>query len=427
MNYREARSFIQNIQSGARIKPGLDMIRKLLQHMGNPQDCLCYIHIAGTNGKGSVGSFISESLEKAGYRVGRYVSPAIFGECENICRMAGAHTVFLSEEEFAEIICEMVPFLDAAKRQGDPVPTVFEIETAVAFAAFYRWNCDVVVLEAGMGGRLDATNVVRNVCCSVITPVSMDHMKFLGNTVEDIAMEKAGIIKNGVPVVTCQHDAGAEQCIRMVCGERKAEFHKVDMENIRILETSLAGSRFDYGGFQSVEIALAGTYQVENACLALECLRVLKNRFPVKDIHAGLLETQWPGRFQVIPGEPPAVLDGAHNPDGIRALLESVTELFPTEKKIGIMGVFADKDYPEMCRRLAAVFEKVYTVRPPSNRGLEAETLAMELAGCGILSRGCRSLGQAVSLAKAEWEKEHILICVFGSLSLLPEASRLIC
>lgn len=426
MDYKQAKNYIQGIQSGAKIKPGLEVTAELLKRLGNPQDQLRFVHIAGTNGKGSTASFISSVLAEAGWKVGRYVSPAVCSELETIQWMQNRKTVYITEEEMADILSEVIEAVKGMRESGKGIPTEFETGTAAAFLAFVRWNIDIVVLETGMGGRLDSTNVVKKVDCTVITPVAMDHMKFLGNTLEEITREKAGIIKEHVPVVSCQRDGRAEEILSRVCEEKETELHTVEKEKIQIKQTSLEGSVFEYGEYGEMSIALPGLHQVENACLALECIGILKKKYPVsgEQVRTGLAATVWPGRFEVIRKKPLVVVDGAHNVDGMKCFLESVHRYFGTGKKIGIMGVFADKEHRAMAALLTGVFDKIYTVTPESERGLSAERLAEELEACQICAASCQSLKEAAEQAIQDSSGGEGAIFVFGSLSLIKEAYR---
>lgn len=434
MDYWQAKEYIQSISTGAKIRPGLDTTKRLLELLGDPQEKLQFIHIAGTNGKGSTASFISTALAYAGYKVGRYVSPAVFEEREKIRWMQGEKVVHISEEEFADIISNVQAAIHIMQEASEILPTEFEIETAAAFLAFAAWDCDVVVLETGMGGRLDSTNVVENVVCSVITPVAMDHMKFLGNTLEKITMEKAGIIKEQVPVVVCQKEQAVKECLQRTCGKKNTTMTEVCLDQICIRETDSEGSLFDYGPWLGIRIALAGTFQVENACLALECIGQLKGRYDIspQQLRQGFEHTLWQGRFEKISRDPVVVADGAHNPAAMYSFRKSVLSYYKKKKKIGIMGVFADKDFEKMAELAEGIFEKVYTITPPSRRGLSAEILAEALERRGVSAEPCDSIKEALGRAfkgdgRDNGESEAAkAVFVFGSLSILKEAYQLL-
>lgn len=425
MDYEEAKRYVKMIQQGAKMKLGLDTVQSLLEHLGNPHHHLSVIHVAGTNGKGSTAAFIEAVLAETGKSIGRFVSPAVFDERETI-RYRDAHTPtrYISKEEYARYMGQIRDAIDKMQEKGERTPTEFEIETAMAFLAFQDWKCDVVLLETGMGGRFDATNVISQPICVVITPIAMDHTKFLGDTIEQIAMEKAGIIKKGVPVVTCQEKEAVRECLQQVCHEKDAEIWFVEKDGIDIHSLGRDGIQFSYLNHRNVKIGMAGRYQVENACLALECLNRLKTWCHISDraVLHGMAKAAWQGRFQILDTDPVMVLDGAHNPNGMDAFCESAGAYFPYQKKIGIMGVFADKAYGEISRRAARVFDVVYTVTPPSERGLSAVELANCLNEDGVFSLPCETMAHALKYAREEAKNQDGVIFVVGSLSILKEA-----
>ncbi len=435
MTYREAVEYIRGMQTGAKVKPGLAVTRRLMEHLGNPQDRLSFIHVAGTNGKGSVAACLSSIYSGvkapadssdptgAGMRVGRFVSPAVFSEFEKIQYRQEGRTVFITEEELAVHLTKICLAVRRMKELGEGIPTEFEIDTAAAFLAFDSWGCDLVILETGMGGRLDSTNIVKTTVCAVITPVALDHMKFLGNTIREIAGEKAGIIKDGIPVAVCQHEPEAEAVFREVCEKRACRLALVDEGRLRIRSSNLKGSYFDYREHDGITIRMPGLYQVENACLALECTELLQTSYPVteEELRRGLERAVWRGRFEVLRADPPVVADGAHNPDGLERFLASVCKYFAGYQKIGIMGVFADKDYKTMGRMTEPVFDQVFTITPPSDRGLPAVVLAEQIRG----AVACGSIEEAAFLADRNRTDGRTAVFVFGSLSILRDACRI--
>lgn len=417
MIYKEAIEYVRRIRTGAKIKPGLEVTKKLMQLLGNPQAGLSFVHIAGTNGKGSTGAFISSIYAGAGQKVGRYVSPAVFSERESIQYQQGNEIIYITEEELAQHITKIRAAIEEMQKRGDGIPTEFEIETAAAFLAFAQWKCDLVVLETGMGGRLDATNIITTAACAVITPIAMDHMRYLGDTIKQIAFEKAGIIKERVPAVICQHDEKAADCLIQTCRERSCEWKVVSRDGIRVRESTLAGTCFDYKQYRNVWIQMSGLYQVENACLAIECVEMMKTSVNEEQIRRGLANAVWRGRFEVIQGNPYVVVDGAHNPDGMNHFLQSVNAYFEKQEKVAIMGVFADKDYAAMVRLFGDMFSHIYTVTPPSERALPADVLAHAIKEeTGQTAVPCGSLSKAMERAG---QHEGAAIFIFGSLSLL--------
>lgn len=421
MNYRETRQYIQAVQTGATIQPGLETISLLLSKIGNPQDRCSFIHLAGTNGKGSTGTFITNVLAQSGRKIGRYFSPALFSKNETIQWNQGEETHYITETEYETWYVRIGDAIRRMKEQGQPVSTDFEIETALAFLAFSEWNCDLVILETGMGGALDATNVVKNVKMNVITTIAMDHQKFLGDTIEEIAVQKAGIITNAAPVVTVQESPEALRVIQKRCEEKNAPFFVLDRKEIRVLSSEPGLTKFCYQG-ETYTIRMCGQYQVENACLALLALKVL-GPLPLEIVQKGMAEARWPGRFDYMKKEPVWIADGAHNPQGLESLLDSLWQLYPDKNWIGIMGVFADKDHRKMCRKLAenSRFQKIFTIRAPGPRGLAAEDLAEELASFGMESLACTSLAEAVEEIKEyqKLEKNKTIAVCFGSLSFM--------
>lgn len=417
MNYEEAVHYRDAIQKGEAIKPGLDIITKLLEYLGNPQDRLKFIHIAGTNGKGSTATFITAVLAKMGKNVGRFVSPVVFDDMEKIQYQTSENSVYMRPEEYAEQM-ERVQMILNTDWEVERVPTVFEIETAIAFCLFEKWNCDIVVLEVGMGGAEDSTNVVKNVLASVITPISLDHMEFLGDTLEQISSAKAGIIKESVPVFSYQPDNSALFQIQKKAVSCNSKLSLVEIEKIVIKKSTLQGTWFEYKNCKELFIPLCGEHQVYNACLAIECLLFLGASQDV--IRQGFEKVSWPGRFEVVKENPFLILDGAHNVAGIAALKKALEFYLNNRKIVGIMGVFEDKQYEEMVREIIPCFEKIYAIKAPTSRGLEKETLVQTIHKYGGLSEGCDSLEEAIEKAKME-EKP---IIIFGSLSIMREAKR---
>ena len=427
MNVIEARNYLEQAgRSG--INLGLSRMKKLLEYLDNPQDKLLFIHVAGTNGKGSVSSYITSVLAAGGKRVGRYVSPAVFCPEEFIQYEDNQGTHVIGDEIFVEVVTKVAAAAElmVKEKKESWMPTRFELETAMAFLAFLKWKCDVVVLEVGLGGREDATNVVENVLLSVITPVAMDHMAVLGDTIEKIAAEKAGIIKRGVPVVTMQDDERAEAVIKSEAEKMNCAFFSVDKKMCRVEQCGLDGSRFWYDGF--FETGMVGRYQIRNACLAITVCRHLPSLLKVTEeqIGTGIKKAIWRGRFEVVSRDPLVILDGAHNPAGARALRETIEELNLDKKKLhAIMGVFKDKAYEKMVGILVPLFYDVVTITPESQRGLEKEMLADVWRKNGCRNVGvAENVGEAVELAKKRSKKGEGIV-VFGSLSFMKDIGDL--
>lgn len=440
MNYEEAGNYLaERNKSG--INLGLERMRELCRRLGNPEKSLSFIHIAGTNGKGSTVAFLSSILAVSGHMVGRYVSPVVFQyeECIQYEDMKGSH--YIDKELLAKVVTEVAEAVESMERDGMEPPTVFEIETAMAFVAFRHWQCSIVLLEVGLGGREDATNVIDNVIASVITPISMDHRDVLGDTLEQIAGEKAGIIKKNGLVITSQPDEQAYSVIREEVRQCGARLHTVNPKEILILSAGLGGSVFSYGG-ENYRIDMPGRYQVENAVLALEvCDHLWENaekfpeiklEFTMEEKMVGLRNAAWRGRFEVICSQPLIVLDGAHNPAGARALAKSIEEILPQQKIHGVMGVFSDKDYETMVEILCPYFSDIVAITPPSPRGLAKEQLAdvwkkksreMSEQSGGIPLNGIETADNPMEALKKsiEFYEEGDAIVIFGSLSFFKE------
>lgn len=421
MTYEEARQFIQEAgRSG--MMPGLVRMRALLRHLGDPQEELSFIHIAGTNGKGSVAAYISSILAAGGHLVGRFVSPVVFEyeECIQYEDLEGMNHI--DKELLAQIVTETAAAVDQMRQEGEELPTVFEIETAMAFLAFVHWNCDIVVLEAGLGGKEDATNVVANVVASVITPVSLDHQAVLGTTIREIAAAKAGIIREHGVVVTCQEDPAALAVIREEARGKEAALYEVKKSDIKVLTADLEGSVFTYHDKQ-YRTFMAGLYQAQNAGLAIEVCRHLPEsfHFTEEERMQGIRKAAWRGRFERVCTSPLTIIDGAHNPAGAKAFRDTVEKLLCGRRLHGVMGVLRDKDYETMVEILAPLFEDVVTITPSGERGLDKEILA------GVWrKRGCKKVSAAdtvmAGLKKAMEEcGEEDAILIFGSLSFFKE------
>ncbi len=423
MTEKEVFEYMESLQ-GYGIVPGLDGIRELCRRLGDPQESLRFVHIAGTNGKGSVLAFVSTVLQRGGYRVGRYLSPTIFDYRERI-QVGGRPIVRGMLCRGMELVRECCLGM---QQDGFPHPTPFEVETALAFWYFQMKRCDIVVLEAGMGGSLDATNVISNTITSVITSVSRDHMKFLGDTLEEIAAQKAGIIKEGRPVVTLGQTQEVLEVLKRAAGERHAPFTVADAAGASHVRYGLDRQRFDYGGFKKLEISLAGQFQIENAALAVETLRVLGEQgYPVGEeaLRAGLWETAWPGRFTVLRKKPWFIADGAHNEDAAAKLSQAVEFYFTNRRIIYIMGVLRDKEYGKMIALTQKRAEHIITVTPPGPRALSAYELAREIAAVHPKVTAADSLEEAVEMSLLLAGEDGAVIA-FGSLSYLGRLTELV-
>lgn len=399
--------------------PGLDSVRRLLDMAGNPQNAAGFIHIAGTNGKGSVGTFISNILVKAGLRVGRFLSPAVTGPCEII----KFNNIDIPSDTLEKYIDLVKPLCEQITVKGYPHPTRFEVETAIAFMYFRDMCCDISVIECGMGGLLDATNVIENTLLSVITPIGMDHMGFLGNTIEEIAAAKAGIIKDNRPVLAYYDERYCD-----VIAE-KARIHNSPVfwthpDNCVLLDTDESGrTSFDYGGLVNIKPGMSGLYQAYNAAMAVDAVNVLRLKgydIADSDVYEGISNSSWFGRFQYLSHNPDFIIDGAHNPHAAKALTASLKNIYRDGKVIIIIGVFADKDYGGILQSLSLVAKEFITMSTPGNpRALSAKKLADYIKTYYDIPVACAdNIDDAVSKALAA-SCGRIPIVACGSLSHL--------
>jgi len=422
MTGREVEEFIEKCNRLGS-KPGLDTIYQLLERLDNPQDKLPVIHIAGTNGKGSVLAYMGQVLKEGGYRVGRYISPTISDYRERF-QINGRS---ISQKDLAEQIEKMKPLCDAMESEGFCHPTAFEMETALAFSYFVEKKCDVILLETGMGGTLDATNVVKKPLLCILASISMDHMEFLGDTLEKITAQKCGIIKEGVPVVSMVQQLEAQAVICKYCEEKKTTVSFLDKEKIKQIKYGLSKQSFSYDKVK-YEITLLGKHQIWNAALALCGLKQIAEKFPVseKNIQKGLQKTNWEGRFTILQKNPLFVIDGAHNADAAKKLMDSIDLYFTNRKIIYIMGMFKDKEYEKViditCRRASQI---ITVATPGNNRALPAYELAKAVSVVNPCVTAADSLEEAVEISYLFSDKETVIIA-FGSLSFLGQLSHIV-
>ena len=423
MTYEEAKLYIEKVSQTGSIL-GLENIQNLMQELGDVQEKLNIIHIAGTNGKGSTGAFIESVLMEAGYRVGRYTSPAVFEPFE-VWRINGEN---ITETAYLACLEEVKQACERMLAKGMAQPTVFEVETALAFVYFYKEKCDYVLLEVGMGGETDATNLITKPVCSVITSISMDHMQFLGHSLAEIALVKAGIIKEGCPVVTgSTQKTEVMQVIRKVADRKSTELFLADVKCIKesgAVHISLGGITYQHEEFGDVRLKLAGAYQIENSILAAAvCKNVLQLSNEV--ILRGLEKTCWPGRFEVVSEQPLIILDGAHNEDAAEKLSQTLQKHFTNRRITYIIGVLADKEHAKMLEQMLPLAHQVYTVTPPNKRALDGAALAEEVRSFGKNAVYCESIREAVVLSMKEAGMGNTdVIVAFGSLSYLSELKK---
>ena len=426
MNYREAMEYIEQLKPLGSVM-GLESIRSLCRRLGNPQNRLKFVHIAGTNGKGSVLSYISTVLQAAGYKVGRYISPAVLDYRE---RFQGDGRMITQSG-----LCKYLePVRKAAQEMveaGETHPTLFEVETAAAFLYFLDKGCDIVVLETGLGGSLDATNVIDTTVAAVFTSISMDHMEILGESLEQIALAKAGIIKNKCYVISAKQQTEVMKVLRQAAAFRRAKFFTADAAKAKHVKSGVTKQHFSYDKYKNLEISMLGQFQIENAVVAVETITMLgRCGFPVPEekLREGMMQAKWPGRFQVIGKKPFFIADGAHNEDAARKLVESIRFYYPDRKIIFIMGMLRDKEYDKVIRITFALAKHIITVTPPiRERALSAYELAQAAGEYHDSVTVADSVQEAVEIAYLlAGEDKDTVIIAFGSLSYLGELMNIV-
>ena len=410
MDYKEALAYIDGAQFfGA--EPSLRRIRELLQKLDDPQKMLKFVHIAGTNGKGSCAAMLASVLRAAGYRTGLYTSPYLFRFSE---RMQ------INGEQIGEEA--LVRCVEAVREKADSMeehPTEFEIITAVALLWFLHEKCDIVVLEAGLGGRFDATNVIDAPECSVIMNIGLDHTHILGNTLEKIAAEKAGIIKRGVPCVVYNQTESVMNVFRTRCADLSTSLVIPDFSSIVSEFDSLEGQVFTYDKRQYA-ITLLGTHQLRNAAVVIETAKKLFDNgwnISLEALEHGLYSAVWPGRFELCCDEPPFIVDGGHNPQCAETVCESLLRYFPDTRRVLLMGVLRDKDASAMAAILDHAADEYVCTAPESSRALTPEQLANVLGPFGKNVTVCSSVSESVYTAK-ELAGEDGMVCATGSIYL---------
>ncbi len=418
MTYENALEKIHSLLTfGSR--PGLDRIKALLELMGNPQDKLRFIHVAGTNGKGSVCQFLSSVLIKQGYKTGLFISPYITDFRERI-QINGE---MITRDTLVNAVENTYPLL-LKLRESDCIITEFEYVMALEFYIHSNAGCDVVVLETGMGGLLDCTNVIRPPLCSVITTVGLDHTAVLGNTVEEIALQKCGIIKKGSLAVTSMQEPPVMEIIEKTAAEKSVPLYKSSDVKVRVISADIERTVLDYNGIRLV-LNLPGEHQVENAKTAVAALRVLNQRgilsVSADSIQNGFAAAKNPARFELMCNSPRIILDGAHNPNGINALAKSLKTLDSGNRRICILGMLRDKDSLSSVKLLQGLFDEIVCVAVNNPRTLTAEELAEECKGRFKTVTTAENPEKAFDYALKRAEDEGLTAVVCGSLYLCGE------
>lgn len=409
MNAEQAIAYIHSVCWKGSI-PGLGRTQELLEKMGNPEKKLKFVHIAGTNGKGSTAAMTASILRKAGYRTGLYTSPYIYRFHERI-QVDG---VEISDEELAEITEYVKPLADSMAQS----PTEFELVCCIAFEYFYRKKCEIVVLEVGMGGAWDATNVIEVPEVAVITNIGLDHTEYLGDTVEKIAETKSGIFKPHGHAVVYRSTPSVEAVYERVCAERDVSLRKADFEGLVLKAHTLEGQVFDCGSRKNLVLPLLGDHQLHNASVVLSIADTLIGegwKISEQNIYDGIRDVRWPGRFDIVCRKPLFIIDGGHNPQCIEALVKNIQDYLAGKKVIALTGVLADKDYADMYKPVMPLVDRFACITPPNPRKLEAEQLARYLRQAGAQAQASESILDGVKKAMDLAGEDGVVLC-FGSL-----------
>ncbi|MDD3400676.1 MAG: folate family ECF transporter S component [Eubacteriales bacterium] len=419
MSYEQTLKYIHTINwRGSKL--GLTRISELLELLHNPQDKLKFVHVAGTNGKGSTSAMTASILQAQGYKVGLFVSPFVTDFNERM-QINGQH---ISNDELSLLVSRIKPIAESMKVQ----PTEFELITATAFTYFYQNNCDIVVLEVGLGGELDSTNVISTPQVAVITAIGFDHTKILGDTIEKIASAKAGIVKKDGSVIFYGEDRGAIPVIENACKQMCASYMCPNFNLLTRHNADVFGQSFDYKGYANLWIPLVGSYQVKNCAVVIETVEALRNKgWAISDeaIYLGLHNVSWPARFEVLQNNPLFIVDGGHNPMGVKSTMDTCTTLFGNRKIKMIMGVMADKDVPNMLQYILPKASSVFTVTPDNPRALPASELALLIEKRGVAAHACGSIEAAINDVFADATVDDIILAV-GSLYMAGDVRRIV-
>ena len=393
--------------------PGLERIQALLDTMGNPERKCKFVHVTGTNGKGSTCAMIASILRKAGYKTGLYTSPYLIRFNERI-QINGEQ---ISDADICELTEYVKPFAESIFER----PTEFEMVTAIGFEYFARHKCDIVVCEVGMGGEFDATNVIAAPEAAVICNIGLDHTEVLGDTLEKIAGAKAGIIKPGCDAVLYRERPSVEAVFEERCKALNVPLHKADFDSLHLLSHSLEGQVFDWERFHALRLPLLGEHQLHNAAVALTTARVLQKRgWKITDeqIREGIESVRWPGRFELMRKDPMFIIDGGHNPQCIEALVQNIRDYLPGRELTVLTGVLGDKDFHCMYRDVAQYAKEFITITPANPRALTAEKLADYLRQFGKPVTACDVVADGVRLAIEHAGKDGVVLC-YGSLYMI--------
>ncbi len=423
MDYLEAMSYLKSLQKFG-IQLGLKRMESLLKKMGNPQENLSCLHIAGTNGKGSVAAMIASMCGAAGWKTGLFTSPALQRFNERI-KING---LMIQDHQIADILTGIHPLVGEVEKEGEQ-PTEFEVVTAAAFEYFHRKGVDLAVFEVGLGGRLDSTNVIKAPLVSVITTVGLDHTQILGHTIEQIAGEKAGIIKEKGDVVSGVKNQEARSVIEKKCKEQLASLFQIN-EHIKgvLLRYEEKGQYIaietDRKYYDELYLPLLGSHQLDNALLAVKAVELISQKgFTVtkETVRKGLASVCWPGRMEIMQKNPTVIIDGAHNLDGARALKKGLEDLYPEKSIFFVLGILEDKNWPGMIEVLMSMASQAVAVSPTNVRALDSHDLQKEIKRHDREAKAYSSVQSGIEAALAEAKPDEV-ICIAGSLSTAAEA-----
>lgn len=420
MNYTECIHYLEE-EVGFGSVPGLERIQSLCDKLGNPEQKLSVIHIAGTNGKGSAVAMLSSILKESGFRVGTYTSPHLESYRERFC----INDKQISEADFAEEITLMKQLCTELAAEGNPVPTLFEIVTGAAFHYFAAQKVDILILEVGLGGRFDATNIVPTPLLSLIMSISIDHTDFLGETIEEIAAEKAGIIKKNCPVVLYSQDKIVYNVIKAAAERLNAPLYCSQNTEIIIssqtLEETVFSAKTEFFSEKDIHLSLLGSYQLQNCITVLNACAVLQKNglhLPHAAIHNGLKNAHWAGRMEICGRNPLVILDGAHNADGIMQLAKSIPTYCKEKKVTLILGVLGDKEYHKMAEVILPHADTVILTEPHSERKLDVFTLARSISGYTGKIYTEKEIEKAFETALSLTPADGVILCC-GSLYMI--------
>ena len=409
MNLEQAINYIHSLYRPG-TKPGLHRIRKLLDLLGNPEKDLKFVHIAGTNGKGSTAAMVTSILCKAGYRAGMFTSPYIYRFHERI-QMDGQQ---ITDEKLLPLILQV----KALAETMEEMPTEFEFVTALALEYYRQERCPIVVLEVGMGGLNDATNAIPAPEVAVITNIGLDHTDALGDTLEKIAANKAGIIKPGCTAVVYRGSAAVEAVYEGLCRQLNVPLRKADFAGLRLHSHDLEGQVFDCGSRKNITLPLLGDHQLHNAAVVLGAVDALIEKgwkITEEQIYGGLRDVRWPGRFDIVSRDPLFIIDGGHNPQCLDALVQNIRDYLADQRIIALTGVLADKDYGDMYKPVLPFIDRFVCITPDNPRRLPARELAEHLTAVGAKATACDTIAEGVRTAKELAGRDGAVLC-FGSL-----------